>query len=299
MNPWQLDPTLGEMPELYPAYDVTARLLAEEGVLPDFTSDADLRYAHRQLPGTDVYFVANRADKTVEADCAFRVARAAPELWDPLTGETRGLPQFRVADGRTIVPLRFAPDQSFFIVFHPTSPGVPVPVATDRNFPLSRPMSTIEGPWEVSFDTSLGGPARVEFATLDDWSRRPEPGIRYFSGMATYRCTFDVPQTALAEGTRIRLDLGSVHNLARVRVNGTDLGVVWCAPWSLDITDCARLKENRLEIDVANLWPNRLIGDRIVPEEQRVSWTTWNPYQPDSPLLPSGLLGPVTLRSTR
>ena len=95
---------------------------------------------------------------------------------------------------------------------------------------------------------------------------------------------------------RIWLDLGVVHEMARVRLNGHDLGVVWCAPWRVDITEAARSEGNRLEIDVANLWPNRLIGDSKLPPEKRLTQTTWSPYRPNSPLLPSGLLGPVTLR---
>jgi hypothetical protein len=94
---------------------------------------------------------------------------------------------------------------------------------------------------------------------------------------------------------RLYLDLGEVKNLARVRLNGQDIGVVWCAPWRVDISDAVRARDNRLEIAVANLWPNRLIGDQSLPAEQRLASTTWNPFKKDTPLLRSGLLGPVTL----
>jgi hypothetical protein len=93
----------------------------------------------------------------------------------------------------------------------------------------------------------------------------------------------------------VYLDLGVVHSLARIRLNGHDLGVVWCAPWRVEITRYLEATENELEIEVANLWPNRLIGDSALPEEERVSWTTWSPYTPESPLLPSGLIGPVQI----
>ena len=134
-----------------------------------------------------------------------------------------------------------------------------------------------------------GGPASVAFAQLEDWRNRPESGIRFYSGKATYRTTFDgVVARAIA--------LGEVRNMASVRVNGKELGVAWCAPWQVVIpAGLLRPKGNRLEITVANLWANRLIGDAGLPPERRITRTTWSPYRADSPLLPSGLLGPVRL----
>ena len=112
---------------------------------------------------------------------------------------------------------------------------------------------------------------------------------------AKYKKSFNVPTGSLVAGKKYFLDLGLVKNLARVRLNGSDLGVAWCYPWRLDATRALRNGDNRLEIEVANLWPNRLIRDAGLPPEQRLTWTTDNPYKPDSPLLPSGLLGPVSL----
>ena len=161
--------------------------------------------------------------------------------------------------------------------------------------------------WEVAFDPKWGGPERITFQTLEDWSKRPEDGIRFYSGTATYRKTFrwegSTPDTRLRSGRRhaaserFSIDLGTVKNLAQVRLNGQDLGVVWCSPWRVDITGALRDGENQLEIKVANLWPNRLIGDQSLPPEQRLTSTTWNPFKKDSQLLASGLLGPVTLQS--
>jgi hypothetical protein len=147
------------------------------------------------------------------------------------------------------------------------------------------------------FDPKWGGPGTVEFPTLVDWTTRPEDGIRHYSGIATYRKTFDLPQSAIRNlQPAFLLDLGVVKNLARVRLNGRDLGIVWCAPWRVDITGAVKSGGNELEIAVANLWPNRLIGDQSLPPEKRLTWTTWNPFKKDSPLLESGLLGPVTIR---
>jgi hypothetical protein len=148
----------------------------------------------------------------------------------------------------------------------------------------------------VTFEPGLGAPTSARFERLEDWTTRPEEGIRHYSGIATYRTRFDLPA---AEGEQLGgarfLDLGEVQVMARVRVNGVDCGVAWTAPWRVDVGDALRPGENSLEIEVANLWPNRMIGDAAAPESA-VSRTTYRPYEASDPLLPSGLLGPVTLQ---
>ena len=279
----------------YPDYEATASVLDQMGVPPDFEADGPVRYTHRRTGEEDLYFVANQTDKAIEASCTFRATGRQPELWNPVTGTIQNLSGFSQRGGCTSISIRFEPYQSFFIVFRQRvagdAPDAPAPV----NFPIARPAATIEGPWEVSFAGAPGEPQSVSFASLTDWTDRPEAGIKYYSGIATYTRTFDLPESLHGEAQAILLDLGEVHSMARVRLNGTELGVVWCAPWRVDITGVAAPKENRLEIEIANLWPNRLIGDSALSEERRLAWTTWNPYQPDSPLLPSGLLGPVQL----
>ena len=166
--------------------------------------------------------------------------------------------------------------------------------------------------------------APVVFNKLQDWTTRPEQGIKYYSGIATYRKVFDfvpgvrsqkleVSKTS-ADHSRLYLDLGVVHDMARVRLNGKDLGVVWCAPWRIEVTSAIMAGANQLEIEVVNRWVNRLIGDKHPGDagvrtvdcppgflEERpfktgsYTFTTHDPYKADSPLLPSGLLGPVSL----
>lgn len=298
MDPWRLKPAPELCSELYPHYDSTARLLTEMSVPPDFEADGPIRYTHRRTDRMDLYFVANRHSEAVEADCTFRVAGMQPELWDPVRATIRTLPRFTEREGRTTVPMRFEPHQSFFVLFRNGESAVGKEITDTENFLRSERLGELDGPWQVAFDPKLGGPGDVTFTKLEDWSQRAEPGIKHFSGIATYRKTFDLPRDSAKRTERVLLDLGVVHNLARVRLNGRDLGVVWCAPWQVDVTDAIQAKGNRLEIEVANLWPNRLIGDQALPEEERVGWTTLKAYRADSPLLPSGLLGPVTLVTT-
>jgi len=311
-------PPLNE-PEQYGDYAVVTAVLEKMSVQPDFSSDVPLRWTHRRDGESEIYFLANPEDRVVETLTTFRVNGQVPELWDPIDGKRRGLAQYTIADGRTSVSLRFGPHQSFFIVFRKAAASTS---ATGENFPVPVESATLGGPWEVSFDPKWGGPEKIIFENLDDWSLKPEEGIKYYSGTAVYRKTFALPQPAPVNDGRFWLDLGTVRNIAGVRLNGRDLGVVWCDPWRVDITGAVKANENHLEIRVANLWPNRLIGDEHEPADAeyarggrlarwpdwllkgeprpspgRLTFSTWRHFTKDSPLLPSGLLGPVKILS--
>jgi hypothetical protein len=294
MAPWRLNGLAAPAPsrrDLYPNYDTTAQLLSTLGVPRDFSSCRPMRYIHRRDGEGDFYFVANAEAKAWTVDCRFRVTGRQPEWWDPITGEGRELTQYEVVDGQTCIYLHLHPFESGFVVFrHPAvNPQQPRQTSPRRDT-----VATLTAPWEVSFDPKWGGPEQVVFDTLQDWSKRPEPGIKYYSGKAVYRTTFDAPVDT-AHGRRF-LSLGTVKNMASVKLNGTDLGVVWCDPWQAGIpAGLLKEKGNRLEITVANLWINRMIGDSALPKKERLTWSTLEPFKPDSPLQESGLLGPVSI----
>jgi hypothetical protein len=303
--------------EQYGDFAVVREVLANAGIPPDFVSDAQIRYAHRREGGTEIYFVANPGATPVRARCAFRVEGKKPQLWDPVTAITRGLPVFESPGGRTIIAMQFEPFQSYFVVFTDTpGNGQDQPRIAAGNFPAQDTLALPPGPWSVSFDRRMGGPGVVKFRRLEDWTKRHEPGIKYYSGTAVYRTVFDAPDT----GGAVSINLGDVKNLARVTLNGIDAGVAWCPPWSVDVTHALKRKGNALEIEVANLWPNRLIGDERLPPiakygkngnllswpswifkkdpvlpAGRVTFATWKHFTKDSTLIPSGLLGPVRL----
>jgi len=272
-----------------------------DGLAPDVefrnaTTGARLDWIHRRDGDRDIYFLSNQSRVATTSEVAFRTSGKQPELWDAVTGEIRDLPDWRVKDGRTAVPLAFAPRESYFVVFRKKAEAGRSTEA--KNFPELKSLAELAGPWQVSFDPNWGGPESVVFEKLDDWTNRPEEGIRYYSGTATYRQTFDLPETSRGGNTRIYLDLGCVKNLAAVRLNGKDLGVVWTAPWRVEITGAVKPTGNQLEIAIVNLWPNRLIGDAALPPQKRLTKTNVTTYKKDSPLLPSGLLGPVVLQAT-
>jgi hypothetical protein len=187
---------------------------------------------------------------------------------------------------------------------------------------LAMPMN-LSGPWRVSFQPQRGAPDKLTFTNLMDWSKYPDPSVKYFSGHATYTITFDVPADLCAPGNKIALDLGDVAVMAQVHLNGKDQGILWKAPYRLDVTEAIKPRENLLEIKVVNLWVNRLIGDEQLPEDSernsnatvkewpqwllkgkpsptgRFTFTSWKLWKKDSPLQKSGLLGPVQLLSGR
>jgi hypothetical protein len=296
--------------KLYPPYDITAGILAET-LPPDFESEGSIRYTHRTMKEADIYFVSNRSGKPAAEQCKFRITGAKPERWNPITGERTALPEYAEAGGQTLIPLRFDTDEGYFIVFRDktTAPS------SATNFPEIKPLSTLEAPWAVSFDPAWGGPQSVVFEQLTDWTQHPDEGIKYYSGTAFYRQTFDLP--TLPEKETLYLDLGKVSNMARIRLNGKELGVVWTFPWRVDITQAAKAKGNTLEIEVVNLWCNRLIGDDRLPKDEiqngqypdwllegkprtsgRYTFSTHRHFSKDHPLIASGLIGPVRILTT-
>ncbi|MCX7046819.1 MAG: glycosyl hydrolase [Candidatus Sumerlaeota bacterium] len=295
MKPWGAvgKPLAQPQPSLYPDYKVIAGILAKMGIPPDFEADQELRYIHRRDGDADIYFVSNAQNTPTAANCTFRVTGKSPEIWDPISGETRLASAFKQENSRTIVPLQLDPAGSLFVIFrNPTDAAQ----STGQNFPAIKPLQEIAGPWTVKFDPKWGGPQTIVFDTLTDWSKRPEEGIKYYSGTATYIKTFTLPPATPAQSQRLYLDLGKVEVMAQVNLNGKDLGILWKTPYRAGITDAIKPGENTLEITVVNLWPNRLIGDQSLPEDKRYTRTTWNPFKKDSPLLESGLIGPVTLQ---
>lgn len=263
-------------------------------VKPDMrvNSGTPVLFIHRATDEGDIYFVSNQSETPVDINPSFRVAGKLPELWNPLTAEIRLLPEFTCADGVTTVPVRLEGFESSFIIFR--KKGTPVKT-TARNYPVKEVLATVTSPWQVDFEKGKRGPEEaVTFPALQDWTESTDPSIRYFSGKAIYtnRITLDkLPQKALY------LDLGKVMVMAKVKINGQYVGGVWTTPYRLPVGDFLRKGENLIEVEVVNNWRNRLIGDASLPEKERGTWTNVNPWNADSPLQSSGLIGPVEIQA--
>jgi hypothetical protein len=237
-----------------------------------------------------LYFLDNRNDRDETVDASFRVTGRAPELWYAETGKS-GPASYRIADGRTTVPLHLEPWGTVFVVFckpaKAESLSLPKPGETE--------LTTVEGPWDVSFQSGRGAPASVTLDKLISWSDSQDKGVKYFSGIGTYAKTIQASSDWFKNGARLWIDLGEVKNLAEVTVNGKSLGIVWHTPYRMDVTSALKPGANQVTVKVINAWVNRLIGDQQPDATTKYTFADVKPYKANSPLLPSGLLGPVKL----
>ncbi len=273
--------------------------LAREGVAPDFefsaaAPGAEIDYIHRRDGAAEIYFVANRSRRSASLRCGFRVAGKVPEIWDAVSGRRRLAEGFQEEQGRTFLPLELPPSGSRFVVFRKAVSRPPRTLSGGA--PKEELLVRLDGPWVVRFSPEWGGPSQAEFPELVNWATHADPGIRYYSGTAVYEKQFDVSPARLGRGAKVWLDLGNVRELAEVRLNGKNLGILWTPPFRVEVTGMLKPKANRLSVEVVNFWPNRIIGDQFLPEEKRFTKTNIRKLTRDSPLMESGLLGPVQLR---
>jgi hypothetical protein len=284
--------------------DVLARLKAT----PDFTAQtlttdattAAPAWAHRRTADADIYFIANQSDSPATLNTRFRPTTKQPELWRPMDGTSEPA-TYTATAAHTIIPLHLAPRESVFVIFRNTASTKPHPPTTETK------LSTLTGPWAVTFPPKLGAPASTHLDKLTSWTDNPDPGIKYFSGTATYTKTIQIPATWLRPNQNIYLDLADVRDIAEVTLNGKPAGTVWAPPYRVDITKALKPGPSRLEIKVTNQWTNRIIGDRQLPPEKRILAPSGAPPRPGGAGFfpgantppPSGLLGEVSIVAER
>jgi hypothetical protein len=299
---------------------------------PDFEDPAGkLDYVHRADGAKDIYFVRNTSAEDVDTVAAFRVAGRAPELWNAVDGSVTRQMIYETVGGRTAVPLHLGPFGSVFVVFaqpesvhatgvlkdgHAITSAVVsgnertgysledaeagryrVPLSDGRELTAEvtspRLQDVPAGRWTIQFQADRGAPVGPHpVSSFQSWTESADAGVRYFSGTAIYRTNVEVKRSA---GERVFLTLSGVHEICTVRVNGKNAGTVWAMPYRLDITGSLLPGRNSLELDVTNLWPNRIIGDAQPGVTRTYTKTNIRKYTADSPLLPSGLIGPVSL----
>jgi len=263
--------------------------LASIGQTPDFAHSGDVQilFVHRRLADGDLYYVDNRDNKAVSTEARIHVTGKAPELWHADTGKSEPV-SFRIEGDTTIVPLDLRAQESVFVVFRKpakASSATVTPVAWSQ-------VANLGNSWKISFD-GLAAPAPIASGTLGSLSENADTAVKYFSGTTTYHTAFPLPK-GVKPGAPLKIDLGQVGDVAEVFVNGQPAGIVWKAPYSLDIGSLVKKGDNSVEVRVANLWVNRLIGD-AQPGAQKVTFTAAPTYTADAPLRTSGLIGPVTL----
>lgn len=267
--------------------------LARAGTGPQFhytgaSSESVIPFVQRKLADGDSFFLVNQKDRTETIEARFRVTGKAPEIWRAETGKSEAV-SYRIENGETIIPLKLAADESLHIVFRKAA----ITNALSIKQPGPSVAAALDGAWGVAFQKDRGAPARATLVTLVPLSENADPGIKYFSGIATYSKQFVTPKSWKA-GQPLWIDLGQVSEMAEVFVNGKAAGAVWHAPYKLDIGALTKSGKNMLEVRVANLWINRLIGD-AQPGLKPITWTPTPTYGANAKLRPSGLIGPVRL----
>ncbi len=264
------------------------------GITPQFHftgagEGAKIPFLQRSLRDGESFFIVNQLERTETIEARFRVTGKQPEIWRAETGKAEPV-SYRIENGETIIPLTMGPDESFHVVFRKPATAMQMAVAA----PSRVQIGALDGAWQVAFQPGRAGPATpVTMTRLIPLDEHSEAGIKYFSGIATYSQNFTTPRNWRA-GQPMWLDLGEVREMAEVTINGQSAGIVWHAPYRLDIGALARRGRNRIEVRVANLWVNRLIGD-AQPGATPITWTPTPAYLPNAPLRRSGLIGPVTL----
>ncbi len=297
---------------LYPYYETVASILKKLNFTEDFKANDAVRYTHRTAPGWDAYFVSNTTAKTISFNANFRTQIGSPQVWDAVTGKVKNIDHFTLDGQITSVPIQLHAYESCFVVF---SKEFKWPAIHGKSNVKTETLSDLSNNWQVAFNPKWGGPKQALFSNLQDWSKMQDESIKYYSGIATYIKTFSINKAPQQQkGAAIYLDLGEVKNMARVTLNGKDLGVIWTAPWRVDVSGYLQKGNNVLKIEVANLWANRLIGDEKLPYDgpvnekwpqwlingqprpgKRYTFTTTQQYNASSPLQPSGLIGPVQI----
>jgi len=268
-------------------------VLSRLHVRPDFASSGSLEtppaWIHRRMPDADIYFVVNQVDAPEHIDARFRATGKDLEIWRPMTGQmdeietnpeaTTSVPErsgnrqpgiepaaYVEEPGFTTVSLDLAERESVFVVLRNAAPAQ-AHVAAPK---VENTLATLHGQWTLTFPTNLGAPPSIKMADLVSWTTNSDPGVKYFSGTATYAKDVQAPAGWFRPAGRIFLDLGEVRDIAEVKVNGKSVGMVWAPPYRLDVTGALKPGANHLAIEVTNEWTNRIVGDRLLPPEKRV-----------------------------
>ena len=249
-----------------------------------------VEFVHRKLADGDVYFLDNRGDADTDVDASFRVAGKAPELWYSENGRIAPA-SFTIASGRTTVPLHFEPWGTVFVVFRKATRETShtIPKATETQ------LATVDGPWNLAFQSGRGAPESVVLDKLISWNESTDKGVKYFGGTGTYTKTIQAAPEWFKKDATLWIDLGDVKNIAVVTVNGKELGTVWHTPFRVDATGALKPGANEVQVKVINAWVNRLIGDLQPDATTKYTYSDWKAYKAESPLVPSGLLGPVAI----
>jgi hypothetical protein len=282
------------------------QVMRDEGIPQDFkpeiadNADQHIDYIHRRNGQEEIYFVSNSALVQQNFVARFRVGSSrVPKLWQADDGTIRKCKVIEAGPEFTRIELSLPPAGSVFVIFGSDAQIDATVAKLDpiRSSDAVNEVMKLTAPWKIAFPAGRGAPDAVVVDSLTDWSLSKVDGIRYFSGTATYSANLEMNETMTAGMDRLELDLGTVKEIAVVRINGIAVDTLWKVPYRTAIGRFLKPGANLVEIDVTNTWHNRLVGDAGKEQKDRVTRTNiQDRYRPNMPLLPSGLIGPVTLK---
>jgi len=258
----------------------------------DVEVGVEVLWTHRKMEGMDIYFLTNQSGKAISVNPSFRVDDLKPQLWDAVSGEIRAVNEYTNENGRTIIPLDLEVDRSWFVVFTNQTNDL-VGKGYQNNAPEYKTVQTLEKQWNVEFENENIAPEGISTLELTDWTKSENDLLKYYSGTAHYKTTFSFQKT---NDRNVFIDLGEVGVMATITLNGKNMGTTWMAPYRLTISDALKEGENVLEIEVVNVWRNRLTGDNLLSELERTTSVLVDRTTPKEELISSGLMGPVSLQ---
>lgn len=267
--------------------------VSEKDVLPQGAYAKNVAFTHRTLSNREIYFISNQENRERVLDLVFNQNMVSPLIYDAVTNKY--LQPKRWAGnpfGITYLDLKFAPNQSLFVIFKKTD--TLTKEEKGLNWPNFKTVQDISKTWQAKFDTTYAGPSKpVIFNDLTDWTKNPDSLVKYYSGTAVYTKNFNFTGN---KKDKMWIDLGEFSSIAEVKINGINCGTLWTAPHRLEITKALKQGNNQIEIEITNTWANRLIGDSKLPEDKRLTKTT-APFRLEGKALnPAGLLGPVVIQ---
>ena len=334
------------------------KIVETENLIPDFqytsdSEDPEINYIHRKAGDFDIYFIANGNYRKESIQARFRVKNKIPELFIPGTGEVISTASYTELNDCVEIPLELPAAGSVFVVFSSATKKPSIikttgiaPVSAiyksddvfgldfvkpghyefqfsdgkNKTVDVEMPQDiSLDGDWEIHFPLYMGSSGKTVHEPLFAWNNSPDKDIKYYSGTATYKKTFMIPDEYMGENLKLYLDLGVVGKIALVRINGKVCAKLWKAPFMTDISGFVVSGENTVEVEVTNTWANRMIGDEFLPEDvkhdgryikeipqwldgttkrptDRVTFTIYRFYSKDSKLIDSGLIGPVDIK---
>jgi hypothetical protein len=303
-------------------YMARCQMMLQQG---DFVAFESRNVLHRTTPDAEIFFVINASDYPLGQTVAFPVKNRVPELWDPDRATIRKTPHWKEQGDSVYVNLKLGTDESVFVIFPKDKKSAYSKMKLPYVDVVNETSGRLEGSWNVRFEPKLDSAFSMEFQSLTDLSKHPDNAVRYFAGTAGYEKIIHVDAKDIGKNKQIVLDLGELHDIAELSVNGKNAGVLWYPPYRANITPWLKAGDNTVTVHVSVNWANRLIGDEQYPADfeigidrgengkamkafpdwfvlnqkrpskERKAFTIWYYFDRDSPLYPAGLIGPVQI----